>query len=196
MPTYLSPGVYVEEVQAGSRPIEGVGTAVAAFVGIAAEGPFNTPTLVTNWTQFTQTFGDFVPGAYLAQAVYGYFMNGGGACYIVRIGSDSGVAATARAELGAGVPVDGGGPARTGTLQIRALEPGQAGNEITVEVVDTTAEGAGEDAFKLIVKRGNRVEETFDNVTTKRGRQHVATVVNAQSKLICQGTRGSPHRRP
>ena len=38
MPPYLSPGVYVEEVEAGSRPIEGVGTAVAAFVGLAARG--------------------------------------------------------------------------------------------------------------------------------------------------------------
>ena len=60
MPNYLSPGVYVEEVEAGSRPIEGVGTAVAAFVGLAAQGPFNTPTLVTNWSQFTATFGDFM----------------------------------------------------------------------------------------------------------------------------------------
>ena len=58
MPNYLSPGVYVEEVQAGSRPIEGVGTAVAAFVGLAEKGPFNAPTLVTNWTQFTGMFGD------------------------------------------------------------------------------------------------------------------------------------------
>ena len=43
MPNYLSPGVYVEEVEAGSRPIEGVGTAVAAFVGLAGRGPANTP---------------------------------------------------------------------------------------------------------------------------------------------------------
>src|SRR6476659_11048796 len=88
MPNYLSPGVYVEEVEAGSRPIEGVGTAVAAFVGLAAQGPFNTPTLVTNWTQFTSTFGDFVEGSYLAHSVYGYFSNGGGAAYVVRIGGD------------------------------------------------------------------------------------------------------------
>ena len=80
MPTYLSPGVYVEEVEAGSRPIEGVGTAVAAFVGFAADGPFNEPTLVSNWSQFTETFGDFVEGSYLAHAVYGYFLNGGGNC--------------------------------------------------------------------------------------------------------------------
>ena len=45
MPTYLSPGVYVEEVEAGSRPIEGVGTSVAAFVGLAEKGPFNNPIL-------------------------------------------------------------------------------------------------------------------------------------------------------
>ena len=44
MPQYLSPGVYVEEVDSGSRPIEGVGTAVAAFVGLATRGPYNTPT--------------------------------------------------------------------------------------------------------------------------------------------------------
>src|SRR6187402_1993128 len=89
MPTYLSPGVYVEEVESGSRPIQGVGTAVAAFVGLAERGPFNTATLVSNWTQFTTTFGGFVERTYLAHAVYGYFMNGGGNCYVVRIGDDN-----------------------------------------------------------------------------------------------------------
>ena len=88
MPTYLSPGVYVEEVEAGTRPIEGVGTAVAAFVGLAERGPFNTPTLISNWSAFTSTFGDFVEGSYLAHAVYGYIMNGGTNCYVVRIGQD------------------------------------------------------------------------------------------------------------
>ena len=56
MPTYLSPGVYVEEVESGSRPIEGVGTAVAAFVGLAERGPVDEPTLVTSWAQFTKNF--------------------------------------------------------------------------------------------------------------------------------------------
>ena len=43
--TYLSPGVYVEEVESGARPLEGVGTAVAAFVGLAEKGPFSNPIL-------------------------------------------------------------------------------------------------------------------------------------------------------
>ena len=43
--TYLSPGVYVEEVPSGSRPIEGVGTAIAAWVGLSEQGPFSEPAL-------------------------------------------------------------------------------------------------------------------------------------------------------
>ena len=103
MPQYLSPGVYVEELDGGARPIEGVGTAVAAFVGLAERGPFNEPTLVTNWTQFVTTFGEFIEGSYLAHSVYGYFQNGGGIAYIVRIGGDGeGAQPAARGELAAG----------------------------------------------------------------------------------------------
>ena len=36
---YQSPGVYVEEVSSGARPIEGVAAAVAAFVGLAPPNP-------------------------------------------------------------------------------------------------------------------------------------------------------------
>lgn len=94
MPEYLSPGIYVQEVNTGPRPIEGVGTACAAFVGFAAAGPANRPVLVTSWTQYVQTFGSLddsgvrnphIEGAYLSHAVYGYFLNGGGRCYVTRI---------------------------------------------------------------------------------------------------------------
>lgn len=99
MAEYLSPGVYVEEVDRGPKPIEGVGTAMAAFVGFSekaemvrevggemlVENLVNQPQLVTNWTQFTERFGGFVPGVNLPQAVYGYFMNGGSRCYVVSV---------------------------------------------------------------------------------------------------------------
>ncbi|HEY4867154.1 MAG TPA: phage tail sheath family protein [Candidatus Dormibacteraeota bacterium] len=174
MPQYLSPGVYVEEVEAGSRPIEGVGTAVAAFVGLAARGPFNEPTLVTNWSQFVQSFGDFVDGSYLAHAVYGYFLNGGGACYVVRVGGN-GSAPPAKGELPLGR--EKGLPYR-----VIALEPGAAGNDIQIEVQDATE--PGDDNFRLVVSRAGKVEEVFDNVTTKKGKQNVATAVKTGSRLI------------
>lgn len=176
MPTYLSPGVYVEEVSSGARPVEGVGTAVAAFVGLAESGPFNEPTLVTNWSQFARTFGGFVEGSYLAHAVFGYFANGGGNAYIVRIGTET-AEEPAHAELPSGTDQS------VGAYRVRALEAGPGGNDITVEV-QPAADGASEDSFKLVVKRAAKVEETFENLTTKRGRQNVMTVVNAQSKLI------------
>ena len=99
MPEYLSPGVYVEEVDRGPKPIEGVGTAMAAFVGftekaelvreidgeMVVEDLLNKPQLVTNWTQFSERFGGFVPGVSLPQSVYGYFTNGGSRCYVVSV---------------------------------------------------------------------------------------------------------------
>jgi phage tail sheath protein FI len=194
MPTYLSPGVYVEEVEAGSRPIEGVGTAVAAFVGLAAKGPFHQPTLVSNWSQYTQTFGEFVDGSYLAHAVYGYFMNGGGNCYIVRIGGDpaSGNGEAPR-ELTAGPQAVLGGyrvVAKDGT--------GKSSPPLSIEIGDAGSESPPEDAFKLVVKRGNKVEETFDAVTTKRGKDNVVTAVREKSKLIVieEAATGSALKKP
>ena len=96
MPTYLTPGVYVEEVPSANKPIEGVSTSIAAFVGLAPGGPVNTPMRISNWTQFTKIYGDpnepdngpFMEGAYLAHSVYGFFQNGGTTCWIVRVGDD------------------------------------------------------------------------------------------------------------
>ncbi|MGH9076702.1 MAG: phage tail sheath subtilisin-like domain-containing protein [Acidimicrobiales bacterium] len=181
MPQYLSPGVYVEEVDSGSRPIEGVGTAVAAFVGLAEGGPFNEPTLVTNWSQYTQTFGGFVEGSYLAHSVYGYFLNGGGSAYVVRVGAGGNgkvsPAQPAQAEL---TP---GGEGKAGGYRVKALESGPGGNDLQVEVAPA-GDGAPEDQFKILVKRGNKVEETFEGLSAKRGRNNAVQTVNAQSKLI------------
>ena len=196
MPTYQSPGVYVEEVSSGSRPIEGVGTAVCAFVGFTERGIPNRPTLVTNWTQYSKAFGGFVDGTYLPQAVYGYFLNGGGAAYVVRIGADGegdgdgadrasagGSAANlapppsaAHGELPAAG--DAGRPA----LRVRALTAGEAGNGLSVEVAD--ASDPGEDLFKLVVRLGDGEAETFDNLSLRRGDRHAATLVKGSSKLI------------
>jgi len=192
MPQYLSPGVYVEELDGGARPIEGVGTAVAAFVGLAARGPFNEPTLVTNWTQFVNTFGEFIEGSYLAHAVYGYFQNGGGIAYIVRIGGDSDAAQpAARAELTAG---DG----KQLPYRVNAIEAGAAGNDISVEIQHPEGEGAADDTFTIVVKKGNKPEETFPDLSVKKGKQNAVSVVNAQSKLIRleEATSGGQLERP
>jgi len=85
--SYLSPGVYVEEVDRGTKPIEPVGTNTVGFLGESMMGPLNTSVLITNWTQFVKTYGDFTQSTFLAHAVYGFFNNGGSRCYVVNVGA-------------------------------------------------------------------------------------------------------------
>jgi phage tail sheath protein FI len=153
---------------------------VAAFVGFAEKGPLDEPTLVTNWTQFTAAFGEFTAGSHLAHAVYAYFLNGGGASYVVRVGGDGSI--NGRSLPAAGAELSPTGDEAVKGFAIAALEPGPAGDDITIEIAD--ASEPGENTFKLVVKPAGREEEVFDNVTTKRGAANVVTRVKAESKLI------------
>ncbi len=56
MPEYLSPGVYVEEVDAGPKPIAPVATSTAGAVGVTTRGPAQ-PTLVTSYGDFVRAYG-------------------------------------------------------------------------------------------------------------------------------------------
>ena len=185
MPTYLTPGVYVEEVPSSSKPIEGVSTSVAAFVGLAPGGPVNTPMRISNWTQFATIFGDpanpdngpFMEGSYLAHSVYGFFQNGGGLCWVVRVGSDeNGSAPRAALPAAADKGVE--------TFRATAL-PGVEGS-VKVEIAEepaTEGKDGGEPTYKLIVSSGSESEE-YDGLTLKKGRNNLAAKVNSASKLI------------
>lgn len=86
MPEYLTPGVYIEEVSYGARPIEAVGTTTVAFIG---EAPLRNArkgeaVAVINWGQFREIFaGDSRQATPLANAVAGFFLNGGSRAYVV-----------------------------------------------------------------------------------------------------------------
>ena len=192
MPTYLTPGVYVEEVPSTSKPIEGVGTSIAAFVGLAPGGPVNTPMRISNWTQFAKIFGDpnepdngpFMDGAYLAHSVYGFFQNGGDLCWVVRVGA-GGDGAAGRAAGGA---AGGGRQARVEAFRAEALE-GVDGT-VAVEIVEVAAPLPERGRRGRRRRRRDRPtsssstpaprgSEEFEGLTLKKGRQNLATKVNA-----------------
>jgi phage tail sheath protein FI len=180
MPSYLSPGVYVEEVARGARPIEGVGTSVAAFIGLAPKGPLNEPVLVTNWSQYVAAFGDFTEDYFLAHSVYGFFNNGGSTCYVVRVG---GASPGERSAVNGSAPKElpAGQPASLGTFSVAAIAQGRG--PISVEVMDPEGEGTAE-RFRLVVREGSEVSEVFD-ATAKRGtRAYVVTQVRERSRLV------------
>ncbi|MGH2632104.1 MAG: phage tail sheath family protein, partial [Tepidiformaceae bacterium] len=172
---YLTPGVYVEEVDRGSKPIEGVGTAVAAFLGVAEKGPIGKSTMIANWTQYQEIYGGFVPGAYMAQSVYGYFNNGGSLAFVVRIGKESSGEVAAPPPVAEIAAKAAGSPV---TLKALARATGADAEGIQVDVTD-----GPDDTFNIVVKKGT-TEEKFEGLTLARGAKNALEVVNKTSTLI------------
>ena len=123
MAEYLSPGVYVEEFESGSKPMEGVGTSTAGFIGMAERGPVGgVPQLVTSPADFKRTYGGYLSenefGEYrfLAYAVDQFFMNGGSRAFITRVAPSDAVCAKGSSKV----------------LDLAAKNPGTWGDDIRI----------------------------------------------------------------
>lgn len=194
MPQYLAPGVYIEEVP-GAKPIEGVGTATGAFVGIAEKGPIGEAVLIPNWTQFTETFGGYIANGYLAYAVNQFFTEGGTRCYVVRTCHYTNITdpASKTAKAAAVALEDRATPARP-TLRVEAPSAGSWGDHIGVVIADATKDRANK--FKLTVLYKGAEVESYDELTPATA----PGTVSAASKYIRltdQGSRAAPpNNRP
>src|SRR5438067_12719704 len=91
MPEYLAPGVYVEEISTGPKPIEGVSTSVAGFLGPTERGPEDVR-YVTSWVEYQRLYGGHlgVGFTFMSYAVQGFFDNGGQRCFVGRVLSNDG----------------------------------------------------------------------------------------------------------
>jgi phage tail sheath protein FI len=121
MPQYFHPGVYIEEIERGPRPIEGVPTSTAAFLGEADRGSI-TPRLVTSSKDYQRWFGDvFGDFKFLPYAVSGYFENGGVQGFVCRIVGDG--ATPAAAAFGGSFSVQAAGPGAWGNRVFARIDP-------------------------------------------------------------------------
>src|SRR3954453_20305341 len=85
MPEYLAPGVFIEEIERGPRPIEGVATSTAAFLAETERGR-TEPRLVTSFKESPRLFGRaFAEGKYMPDALSCFFDHGVGRAYVCRI---------------------------------------------------------------------------------------------------------------
>ena len=190
--TYLTPGVYVEEVSSSSATLSAGATAVAAFVGFTAKAPTDDPTdpdgvkprLVTNWTQFEKLFGGFAPGIMLPHSVYGYFNNGGSLAYIVRIPNS-----TPATESGTRALPSGDrslGPA----LEVTTVEPNAPISlSVTPESPADDAKETDPPTFTIDVVEGGKVVESFPNLTLAKGTRQAETVINKESTKVKVATK-------
>lgn len=196
MPEYLSPGVYVEEIEIGAKPIEGVSTSTAGFMGETERGP-TLPTLITSWLEYQRVYGGyFGSDKYLPYAVEGFFRNGGQRCYIARIIKKTALKASLTLMTGnaANAPE---------AIIVEAIGEGAWGKKIAVKI-KKSADGK---TFKLSVfywkqpltalydpddnRREDRdkprpdVVEVFSNISVdKTSPDYYETTVNSRSNLI------------
>lgn len=148
MPTYLAPGVYVEEKPSGIKPIEGVSTSVAASIGVTEKGPVGKATLITNFAEFVKIFGGpikIIKGDkehYLYYAVRQFFTERGTKCYVVRVVHYTDVNdETTKAAVSAFKEFDGtklDGTSVSPALKVSAINEGKWGESLRVQVENSS----------------------------------------------------------
>jgi phage tail sheath protein FI len=188
-------------VPSAVRPIEGVSTSTAAFIGLADKGPIPgrrlpngrmaQPVLVTSLTDYARQFGGFRIDSFLTYAARAFFDNGGRRLYIVRVAPTTAVRARSGPSLSPPASPLGVSP------QIEAANEGAWGNNIWV-ALDNSSDADTTNNFKLLVYYGKtpddakaNVVETYDNVTFRSPSpsvpipaNYVRSLVNGRSEYI------------
>lgn len=185
---YLHPGVYVEEIPSGSKPIEGVATSVAAFVGKANKGPVGEAELVQSFDDYNNIYGDIASeNDAMGLAVQAFYLNGGKSAFICRLAGtgSSSAAATVNGEGTAGTPTAGT------VLNITASSEGDWGNAVYYKIIKPD-----QDSLTFDLQIGHRqknesqelefvVDEEFNGLSMRVGDSNYAlSVVNESSQYV------------
>lgn len=203
MPEYLAPGVYVEEISSGPRPIEGVSTSTAAMLGATERGP-ETPWLVTSWLEYQRWFGSYPPNVetFLPYAVQGFFDNGGQRLFIGRIVPNESALATI--ELNNGLRISAIGRGAWGDAVYVRIRPASSRQDnrnqdwIRVTFLYFSARNRPPDPANIVDPLSNdpanltnpdrrepEVIEDFDDlVHTPGAPNNIETMINTRSHLV------------
>ncbi len=184
MANYLHPGVYIEEIPSGAKPIEGVSTSVAAFVGEAGRGPAGEANLIGRFDGYVKDHGGIASeNDAMGLAVQAFYLNGGGAAYICRMVGEGSTSAVVSFD---GEGVAGVGDTANPVLTITATSEGDWGNDLYVKIIKPAQDSL---SFDLLIghrKDGEFVEdEAFTDLTMVAGDDNYAlSQVNGNSLLV------------
>ena len=176
MPSTLTfPGVYIEEVPSGVRPITGVATSITAFIGRALRGPVDQAIVITSYGDFERIYGGLWLDSNLGYAVSDFYRNGGTTAIIVRVHKTA-ANDVATLALGSG----------TSELDLVAASPGAWGSKLTATIDDDVSDPTDTKLFNLTVTdTGTGKIEVFRNVSIDPDSPRRADLVIAnQSTLV------------
>ena len=185
---YLHPGVYIEEIPSGSKPIEGVATSVAAFVGKATKGPVGEAELIQSFDDYNNIYGDIASEQdAMGLAVQSFYLNGGKSAFICRLAGGGSDAAS-------GV-LNGEGTGGTATanpvIKVSASSEGDWGNQVYFKIIKPDQDSL---VFDLEIGHQEKndsgvfefvVDETFTDLSMRAGDDDYALArVNETSKYV------------
>jgi hypothetical protein len=151
MPSYQCPGVYVEEVSSGSKPISSVATAIAGIVGNTYGGTAEEPIFISSFKDYENAFGPVTESSdVVGNYVQAFYNNGGGSAYVVSanvVKKASGLLKNGEKDL----------------LKVDATDFGKESAAATVIFYTDTPEG--EIAARAMVKVGENAAEPLDETT-------------------------------
>lgn len=178
MPSTLNaPGIYVEELPSGVRPIVGVSTSDTAFVDWFPRGPEARATRVTSFDEFARVFGGLHAQSTASYAVLQYFLNGGAVAWVVRAGLEDDAAAGA----------DLGGTDDNPTLSVSAASKGSWGNALRVAVTEGPEIG-GTSTVNVVVAEadaaGAVVVREIHRALDPTSKADIVRAVNGASSLV------------
>lgn len=192
MVTLLHPGVYVTEVPAGLRSIEGAPTSTTIFVGETERGPLG-PTKISSRSDYERLFGGYYrvreaspPAAptrvLTAYAMDGFYGNGGSTAYVLRAMDGADAAA----------------PAQRGS--VRASSPGVWGESVSVAFLAPS--GNDTSRFRIAVVydspepgQQRRLVEVWDRLSVDAADENYVVDVLQRSGYIRWAT-SAPVTRP
>jgi len=85
MAEFLSPGIFIEEINTSGQIVDAVGTSTMGTVGWTERGPVDTATVVTSIDDFQRKFGEYTNASRVPITVQAFFVNGGSRAYVVRV---------------------------------------------------------------------------------------------------------------
>lgn len=180
---YIIPDVYVQREPNSQKADTTMSRTVSGFIGVTERGTVGVAQEVRSWAEFVSKFAKgmtspFYLNSILAYSVYGYFLNGGGKCYVTRVTSDTSDVASVQ------IGVAGTGPI------ISAKDEGTWGNKLSVTV---TANAVNTSNFDIVVSStasGTAVTvETFTNVSnTTTDERYFLEVLNNSSRYVTSTT--------
>ncbi len=188
MATVSYPGVYVEEIPGGAKPIEAASTSTAAFAGESQKGPGTYARRITSWEEYLKYYGTFIAGSSLAESVFQFFNNGGRQCYIARVLRSGAGIASVSVNNRAGTPV-------ADAITFSAKNQGEWGNYLYLAIEAPGSEPGNR--FKVSVRRQTAAAEiptgaevpppleVFDNLSMDPDSPDFCqTVINRDSDYI------------